>query len=208
MRCLNGMMYFGWSEDREADIAEEAAAVGMAMRLAPGDPYAHYALAIHSNSVAQPDQAIAAAQRAIDVSPSFALAHFILGVSRIWAGRAALAIEPMQRGFRLNPNDPQSFVWMHFLALAHILSGEHAEAAERAAETVAMRSDSHLGYAMLACSLSYLGREAEARRALDEMLRVQPKAGALDDLIGRFTVPTERALFQAGLRRAGWFGAA
>ena len=69
VRCLNGTMFFGWSEDRAADLAEETEAVGMAMRLSDGDPYALYALAIHSNSVGQAEQAIAAAQRAIDLQP-------------------------------------------------------------------------------------------------------------------------------------------
>ena len=53
----------------QADLAEETEAVGLAMRLSDGDPYALYALAIHSNSVGQAEQAIAAAQRAIDLQP-------------------------------------------------------------------------------------------------------------------------------------------
>ena len=66
----------------------------------------------------------------------------------------------------MNPNDPQAFVWMHNVALAHFLLGEHADAAERAAETVAMRPDYHVGYAILACSLAAMGRAAEAGRAI------------------------------------------
>ena len=168
VRCLNGTIFFGWSEDRAADLAEETAGraawrCGWPTR----DPYALYALAIHSNSVGEAEQAIAAAQRAIDLSPSFALAHFILGVSRVFAGRTAQAIEPLQRGLRLNPNDAQAFVWLQFVALAHFLLGEHADAAERAAETVAMRPDYHVGYATLACSLAALGRAAAASRAVD-----------------------------------------
>ena len=204
VRCLNGTMYFGWSEDREADLAEESEAVGLAMRLSEGDPYALYALAIHSSSVGQAEQAIVAAQRAIDLSPSFALAHFMLGVSRIFAGRVAQAIEPLQRGFRLNPNDPQSFNWMHFVALAHFLLGDHAESVERAAETVAMRPDYHVGHAILACSLAAMGRVAEAGRAVDDMLRVQPNPHALDYLIGSLVDPSDRARLLEGLRRAGW----
>ena len=207
VRCLNGTMFFGWSDDRAADLAEETEAVGMAMRLSDGDPYALYARAIHCNSVGQAERAIASAQLAIDRSPSFALAHFILGVSRVFAGRAGQAIEPLQRGFRLNPNDPQAFVWMQYVALAHFLLGEHADAAERAAETVAMRPDYHVGYAILACSLAAMGSTAEARRAVDEMLRVQPNPHALDDLMARFADPADPARLRDGLRRARWMEA-
>src|SRR5690349_10512725 len=52
-------------------------------------------------------------QRAIDLSPSFALGHFALGRSRLAIGRPVAAIEALQRGLRLNPNDPQAFVWMN-----------------------------------------------------------------------------------------------
>jgi predicted Zn-dependent protease len=128
----------------------------------------------------------------------------MLGTSRIFAGRAAQAIEPLRRGFRLNPNDPQAFNWMNFMALAHILIGEPVEAAERAAETIAMRPDSHLGYAMLACSLGNLGREAEAGRALQDMRRLLPRPGALDHFMTSFVDPTDRARFLDGMRRAGW----
>ena len=187
-----------------ADLDEETAAVGLAMRLSDRDPYALYALAIHSNSVGQAEQAIAAAQRAIDISPSFALAHFILGVSRVFAGRTNQAIEPLQRGFRLNPNDAQAFVWMQYVALAHFLLGEHAEAAERAAEAVAMRPDYHVGYAILACSLAALGRTAAASRTVEGMLRVQPNPHALEDMLARFADPADRARLLDGLRQAGW----
>ena len=204
VRCLNGTMFFGWSEDHAADLDEETAAVGLAMRLSDRDPYALYALAIHSNSVGEAEQAIAAAQRAIDISPSFALAHFILGVSRVFAGRTNQAIEPLQRGFRLNPNDAQAFVWMQYVALAHFLLGEHAEAAERAAETVAMRPDYHVGYAILACSLAALGRTAAASRTVEGMLRVQPNPHALEDMLARFADPADRARLLDGLRQAGW----
>ena len=93
---------------------------------------------------------------------------------------------------------------MQYVALAHFLLGEHADAAERAAETVAMRPDYHVGYAILACSLAAMGRAAEAGRAVEDMLRIQPDPHALDDLLARFVDPTDRAKFLDGLRRAGW----
>lgn len=204
VRCIDGTMFFGWSDDRETDLAEQTAALRMAMRLAETDPYALFALAIHSNTVGEPERATAAAQRAIDLSPSFALGHVMLGVSRIWAGRAAQAIEPLQRGLRLNPNDPQSFVWLQFVALANFLTGEHAEAVERATEAVTLRPESHICQAILACSLVSVGRIFEARRTVEELVRVIPKAKALDEFMARFAQPTDRALFSEGLRRAGW----
>jgi adenylate cyclase len=204
VRCINGTNFLGWSEDRDADLAEETAALRQALRLAESDPYALFALAIHNISIAQPERATAAAQRAIDLSPSFALGHVILGVSRIWAGRAALALEPLQRGLRLNPSDPQAFAWLQFVALANLLIGKPEEAVEPAAEAVALRPDLHTCRAVHACTLASVGRDAEAREAAADLMCVMPNAHALDDFMARFAQPTDRALFREGLRRAGW----
>ena len=125
-------------------------------------------------------------------------------MSRVFAGRTGQAIEPLQRGFRLNPHDAQAFVWMQYVALGHFLLGEHADAAERAAETVAMRPDYHVGYAILACSLAVLGRGSEASRAVEDLLRIQPNPHALDDLLARFVDPSDRTRLLDGLHRAGW----
>ena len=75
-----------------------------------------------------------------------------------FAGRAAQAIEPLQRGLRLSPHDPQAFIWLQFLALAHFLQSEHEEAIQRAHEAAAKRPKSSSAHCILACSLAQLGR--------------------------------------------------
>ena len=203
-RCIDGTIFYGWTENAAADTVEEAEAVRQGMRLAEDDPYALFALANYCNLTNVPGRAIAAAQRAIDLSPSFALGHFILGVARLCAGRAAQAIEPLQRGLRLNPNDAQAFVWLHNMAVAHFQVGEHQEAAERAADAVALRPDSYFSQCILACSLAMLGRLGEAHVAAAELRRVLPQPHALDRYLARFIGPGDRERLAEGLRQAGW----
>ncbi len=57
---------------------------------------------------------------------------------------------------------------------------------------------------MLACGLGSLGRDAELRRALEDMRRLLPRLGALDHFMASFVEATERVRFLDGLRRAGW----
>ncbi|MGD9507143.1 MAG: adenylate/guanylate cyclase domain-containing protein [Geminicoccaceae bacterium] len=204
VRCLDGMIFFGWSDDIAADDAEEAEALRQGLRLAEADPYACYAQAIYCNRVGQSERAIEAAQRAIDLSPSFALGHFLLGTSRIFAGRAAQAIEPLERGLRLSPADRQSFVWLQFLAWAHYLSGGHASAIERAREAVSARPDVYMGHMALACGLASAARLAEAHRAMAELRQVLPSDGLVAAFIGRFALDTDRVRIVGDLRRAGW----
>ncbi|WP_276202837.1 adenylate/guanylate cyclase domain-containing protein [Geminicoccus roseus] len=170
-RCCAGIILLGWSDHRAADIAEGWQAAQQATRLAEADPYAHYAVGIMSIAMGQAARAIASAQRAIDLSPNFALGFMLLGMARLRADRAHLAIEPLQRGLRLSPNDPHASIWLPFLAIANFVQGDFQEAAHWAADAVAKGRGCLLGQAVLACSLAALDRRDEAGEALAELQR-------------------------------------
>ena len=63
-----------------------------------------------------------AAQSAIDLNPSFALGHLVLGMARLFDGDADRAVAPLRYGLMLNPNDPQNVAWHILLAYAELLS--------------------------------------------------------------------------------------
>ena len=206
-RTTHGIVFFGWTDNPAADVAEGWQAALQGARLAQADPYAHYALGIMSIVMSRPVRATEAAQRAIDLSPSFALGYLLLGMARLFAGRAAQAVEPLQRGLRLSPHDPHAFAWLQFLAFAHFLRDEHEEAARCAAEAVSKRPESFSAHAVLACSLARLGRREEAQEALAEMRRTLPDGrDGLADFLARFTSPADRERVLQGLRKAGWQG--
>jgi adenylate cyclase len=205
-RVNAGILIYGWSKTSAADTAEGWQAAMRATRLADADPYAHYALGIMSAAMGQPDRAAAEAQKAIDLSPNFALGWLLLGMGRLFAGRAAQAIEPLQRGLRLNPQDPQAFTWLLLLAFAHLLSSAHEEAAQRAREAVAMRPEWASGQAALACALARLGRAEEARAAVSGLEQALTDSGnSFDELFARFN-QADRERLLADLRAAGWRG--
>ncbi len=204
-RCNAGLLFYGWSDDQQADTDEGWQAALRASRLAPADPYAHYAAGMMSVVTNQPDRAMDAAQRSLDLSPSFALGYLELGLARLLAGRAAQAVEPLQRGLRLSPHDPQAFVWLQFLAFAHFLTGEYEEAVERARDSAASRPESFSAQCILACSLALLGRKEDAQRAVLEMQRsLSAGGGQLNQLLGRFVDARDRERIFLGLREAGW----
>jgi adenylate cyclase len=206
-RTTHGIVFFGWTDNPAADVAEGWQAALQGARLAEADPYAHYALGIMSIVMSRPGRATEAAQRAIDLSPSFALGYLLLGMARLFAGRAAQAVEPLQRGLRLSPHDPHAFAWLQFLAFAHFLRDEHEEAARCAARAVSKRPESFSAQAVLACSLAQLGRREEAQEALAEMRRTLPDGrDGLADFLARFTSPADRERVLQGLGEAGWQG--
>jgi hypothetical protein len=50
----------------------------------------------------------------LELSPSFALGHLVLGLARLFSGKATEAIAPLEHGVRLSPFDPHNFVWYQF----------------------------------------------------------------------------------------------
>ena len=111
-RALNMRIWWGWSSDIDADLADEWAAAQQAVALDPRDPYSQYAFCMASMLVLRQEESLAAAQRAVDLSPNFAVGYFALGWIRVYLGRSADAIDPMLRSLRLNPNDRQSHAFL------------------------------------------------------------------------------------------------
>lgn len=203
-RCNAGMVFYGWSDNPTADLAEGWQAALRAVRLAEDDPYAHYAVGIVSIVTKRPAQAMEAAQRVIDLSPNFALGYLELGLARLLAGRAPLAVEPLQRGLRLTPHDPQAFIWLQFLAFAQFLAGETEQAVQRARDAVAKRPETFSAHCVLACSLAQLGRHEEAQQAVSEMKRILASGESGMDFLSRFMNPADRERILESLRKVGW----
>ncbi len=164
-RVNAGLVAYGWSPDPESDRLEGLDAALRAIYLDGQNPYSHYGLAIISVYSNRLPQAILAAERAIDLSPGFALGHLVLGMAHLFSGNATAATGPLAHGLRLNPHDPQNSVWFNLLALARLLAGDITGALETIRAAVKTRPDS-LPLAMTyTCCLAANGDLDDAHRA-------------------------------------------
>jgi len=127
-RVNAGLVAYGWSEDSDADLREGRAAALAAVQLDEKNPYAHYALAIVSNYANDFALALRSGDKAIELTPGFALGHLVHGMAALFGGQAARAARSLEQGLKLNRYDPQNFVWYTLLALA-LLFDERPEAA-------------------------------------------------------------------------------
>ncbi|ASY56891.1 hypothetical protein [Sinorhizobium sp. CCBAU 05631] len=128
-------------------------------------------------------------------------------MSRLFLGRAGQAIEPFQRGLRLSPHDPLAFLWLHFLAFAHFLTGEYEESLQPALNAAAKRPDLPSTHCALVCCLVELGRQREAEQAAAEMQRNSSEGQEeLGEFVSRFVNPEQREQIRTSLRKAGWQG--
>lgn len=181
-RVSAGIVAYGWSDKPADDIREGLDAGLKAIRLDERNPYSHYALAICSAYANAPEQTVLAAEKAIEISPSFALGHLVLGMGQLYRGSASEATSPLERGLTLNPNDPQNFVWFNLLALAHLFVGRAHEALAAAIKGRKVRPAWRPLYETLACCYVSLGRLPEARTCIEQMGQADGTSDALGPL--------------------------
>jgi len=186
-RVSAGIVAYGWSHEPLEDIREGLDAALMAVRLDEKNPYSHYALAICSAYANAPEQAILAAERAIQISPSFALGHLVLGMGQLFRGSAFEAIATLEHGLRLNPHDPQNFVWLNLLALAYLFAGQTEESLASAIKARKVHPSWRPIHETLACCCVSLGRLPEARSYVEQMRGMEDSGDALEPL--RFRNP-------------------
>lgn len=126
-------------------------------------------------------EALALVRQAIAINPNSAMVWLYSGWVHNYARsdadtNAATALDHLRKSLRLNPRDPLDFDAWTGVAFALIQlerDGEAVEAAQRA-----VQSNPHFlaGWQALASSLAFTGRAEEARKAMDEVLRLHPGA--------------------------------
>lgn len=202
-RILFGRLLFGWSDDMARDLATASTAAERAVALDDRDPYSHYALFATSLLNRRHQNALAEAQRSIDLNPNFALGHLALGWVRIYIGHFGEALDPLLRALRLSPNDPMAFLFVSQIALLHYHLGNYEEAIHYAERARRVRRI-YIVLRTLLASLGQLGRTEEAKDILVEMKRNEPVDMARYwSMTTPYADPAHRELLIDGLRKAG-----
>ncbi|MCW8084039.1 winged helix-turn-helix domain-containing tetratricopeptide repeat protein [Sabulicella glaciei] len=151
------------------------------------------------------EEAIALLEEAVALNPSFAQAHFALGCTKVWSGRAREGITHVERATQLSPRDPHLSSFHATRAFAHISLGELAEAVESARRATRVPNAKAWPHMMLVSALGLMGREEEARRALDGLLAKEPGYTLAQAEADSFFCADQSLVARCldGLRRAG-----
>ncbi|MEJ8823697.1 winged helix-turn-helix domain-containing protein [Variovorax humicola] len=130
--------------------------------------------------------------RALSVSPSNVVALATSAVALAWSGRPALAIERARRALQLSPFDALRYLAYQALSGARFQSGDFEQAQYDARRAVESSPGFSVPYAYLCAALVRLGSLDEARRAVRQMLEIDPRFS-----ISRFrvTVGVDDAVF-------------
>jgi adenylate cyclase len=189
----------------EENVARAIECSRRAVALDPTDSMAHATLAIALTTGGQHAEGIAEADMAASLDPNCYEARFAQGYTRLPAGRARDAIQPLRIAMRLNPfGNPQHLT---NLARAHYWAGEYEAAVAVARQARRSTPNFQSPHVTLMAALGQLGRPQEAQAALAEALE------RFGDGIRSFISPPPNVMRQRrpedtehlidGLRKAG-----
>ncbi len=195
---------FGWSQAPPESITEARRLARKAASLDENDPWVQCSLGFTEFIAKNPDAAIAHYRKAIELNPNFALAHGYLSCQLSYAGEAEAAIEAGHNAIRLSSRDPELFHFHVGIGTGHFIAERYEEAVAWANKVIAERPETPAGHRLLAASLAQAGQIAEARRALEDVLRITPGLTAtLLRNITHFKKPADFDRYIDALRKAG-----
>jgi len=119
------------------------------------------------------EQTDAMIEQAVALNPNLAVVWFSRGWISVMRGEPERAIESFDRMVRLSPLDPlRTRVW-YGIACAHNALGRYIEGCASAMRAIQEYSDTHTLGAFIMNAVP-AGRTAEAREALEQLLRLRP----------------------------------
>ncbi len=193
----------GWT-DEQAAIAEARMMAQKAIQNDPDDPWPHFAAGyVHMVSRGF-DKAVAELTEAIDLNPSFAFAHMILGCAYGYGGMPEDGLHHLALATRLSPRDFTRSANYSTCGLCCFVAGRFDEAADWERRAVELYPDFGTAWRTFAAAAGMAGRREEAARALKEARRLQPTLSA--EWVERFhpiVKASDRAMYIQGLRAAG-----
>jgi TolB-like protein/Flp pilus assembly protein TadD len=195
-----------WTKDPRRALSATLEAARRAVELDDEDWLSHalFGIAILWTS-RDHDRALEEVERAIALNPSAVIAYQFQGCAALFAGRPTQAVPALETVLHLDPQYQSRSLILADLSLARLLLGDVDGAVAAATDAVQREPGNVRAHHRLVAALGHTGREAEARAALNTLLHLQPD---FSDAYIRATYPfrfaEHLALFNDGLRRAGW----
>jgi TolB-like protein/Tfp pilus assembly protein PilF len=168
------------------------------------DPWAHFAAGyVHMVSRGF-DQAVKELAEAIELNPSLAFAHVVLGATYGYGGLPDDGLHHCGLAARLSPRDFTQAVNFSARGLCHFVAGGFAEAAEWERRSVELRPDFGSAWRTLAAAAGKAANFDVAARALSEAKRLHPSLSV--EWVEKYHPlihAKDRAVYIEGLRTAG-----
>jgi adenylate cyclase len=162
-----------WSQNPQADLKRALGFAQKALALDDSDLSALITVAWDDVLEFRPEQAVADAERAVELNPNYAGSYDLLGVALTYDGKPEEAIPQIERAIRLDPMSETYY--MMDIGLADLFLRRYPEAAQMAERHLAAYPND-IGALVVRCiAYSELGRERDARAQAAEIMRLNPE---------------------------------
>ena len=191
-----------WGDyEKESDRAYDTA--GQSLIVDDNNPAAHWAMGRALWLRHRQDESLRELERAVELSPNFALGHYALSFVQSQSGDPTAAIGSSDHSRHLSPVDPLLFGMLGARAMAHVRLGQFDEAAEWALKAAARPNAHAIILAIAAHCLALAGRLDEGRAFSAAIRKTLPQYCANDFLATFQFTPDAEALFRQGAKRIG-----
>ena len=185
------------------DVDYDAKIVGQADRsiaIDPNDPLPYFAKSFYLSLVLhRPEEGLRAANAGLALNPGSAFLYYASGMGKIQAGMFAQAKSDILHAIQLSPRDPGLGLWLFALASSDIGLGHFDDAIDECHRAIDAGLRTFPAYAILATAYAMTNRIDEAKAAVVEALKLNPKL-TVKNITERY--PKTPAVAE-GLRRAG-----
>lgn len=193
----------GLDERQEAlQVAREAAL--RALRRDPEDPWTHFAAGYVHMVGREFEPAVAALNEAIELNPSMAIAHLILGSTYGYGGMPEDGLHHLALSARLSPRDFSLAANHATTGMCHMIAGRLDEAIMNLRRAVELRPHFGTAWRTLAATAGLANDVSPAALALAEARRLHPTLTlAWIEAFHPIVRSEDRARYSSGLRVAG-----
>ncbi len=197
---------YNWGEQTRSELLEATLQHAQrAIDLSPRNPDAYYSLALVNYLLGECVRAEATLRHCIELAPSYAPAHGLLGILRAMQGWPHQAFEHCGTAFAISPLEPLRAVWHWFEACASSMLGDEAAAHVHACRGIAANPDYQSNYIAAAVAAYRLGDRALSLKYVC-VLRANASfttTGDVGDSLPPYRIVPWGPRFVSDLRKAG-----
>ena len=148
------------------------------------------AFAVWNMAGAERERARELFSRSLLINPNSAMALTLAGWIETMCGNQDAGREMVARAQRLNPRDPRGWLMSGAMAIAAVIEENYTEAVRWAERALAQNRRFAVALRVLAVALVKLGQQDRARKAVEELLEIEPEL-TISGFFARIPFPLE-----------------
>jgi DNA-binding winged helix-turn-helix (wHTH) protein/tetratricopeptide (TPR) repeat protein len=194
-----------WSDDVVGDLHAADLTLQQAVRIAPESKMVRGAQCHILRAMRQFEAAITVCSEVARSFPDYSFPHKEIGYNKLMLGRLDEALADFLEADRIAPDSRLRWSWNQGMGLIYLMQGQDQKAIDLLSRAALDAPNAGHTAAYLASAYALVGREQEARDALDHYVKVWPKTSLnnFGPMVGTAAFNSKMERVREGLRLAG-----